>query len=116
MKILTKKRGGDKAFTMAEVLITIAVIGIVAAIMIPAMNYLIQTKVRKHQVSVAQQKFNRAAEMMTLNGKMGPYYTDTYDFVQNLANHLKITKICRVGSEPSNLPPVTDCFGEKSGA
>ncbi len=101
-----------KGFTLAETLIALAVIGIVAAIMMPALNYLIQTKVREHQVEVSKLKFNKASEMMTLNGKMGPYYVDTADFVDELQKHLKLVRVCRVGNSPNDLPPVSDCFGE----
>ncbi len=49
---------------------------------------------------------------MAVQNKIGPYYSNTYEFVDELRNYLKIAKICRVRDEPSNLPPVTDCFGE----
>ena len=108
-----KKKNDKKiGFTLAETLIALVVTGVVAAIMIPALSALIQTRVREHQVAVAQRKFNKAAEIMILNGKMGPYYSNTNDFVNELQKYLKIVQVCKVGNSPSNLPPITTCFGE----
>ncbi len=106
------KKSFLRAFTLAEVLIALAVIGVVAAIIIASSVPKIQARVREHQISVAKIKFNRALEMMVLNGKVGPYYTDTYDFVSEFQKYLKINRVCRVGNSPSELSPVTDCFGE----
>ncbi len=111
-----KSHSCQKAFTLAETLIAIVVIGIIAAVMLPAMNQLFQKKVRTHQSEVAQMKFKKAAEMMMLNGKMGPYYDNTYEFVKELSHYLKINQICRVGDSPNNLPPVASCFGEDYGS
>ncbi len=107
-----QKKGWNKGFTLAETLIALAVIGIVAAIMIPALSYLIQTKVRERQVEVAKLKLNKALEQMVFNEKLGPQYADTLDFVNELKKHFKINHICRVGDSPSELPPVTSCFGD----
>ncbi len=105
-------QGGNKGFTLAETLIALVVIGIVAAIILPAMSTLIQTKVRERQVEVAKIKFTKALEQMTLQEKLGPQYADTLDFVNELRNHFKINYVCRVGDSPSELPPVTSCFGD----
>ena len=101
-----------EAFTLAESLITMAVVGVVAVIVIPSMTQNIQARVRTRQVEVAQLKFNKAAQLMTLNSEMGPYYSSTQDFVSNFSKYMKINTICRVGDSPSELPPVTDCFGD----
>ncbi len=111
-----KKKNDKKiGFTLAETLIALVVTGVVAAIMMPALNYLIQTKVREHQVEVSKQKFDKAVELMALNGKIGPFYNNTYEFVKELSKYLKINMICKVGSEPSNLPPISSCFGNEYG-
>ncbi len=82
------------AFTLTETLIALTVLGIVAAITIPSLNYLIQNKVRQNQVDVAKTKFTKAMEAMAQNNKVGPYYENTEEFVKELLNYLKISRIC----------------------
>ncbi len=97
---------------MAEVLITLAIVGVVAVLVIPSLTVSVTNKARERQVEVSKVKFNKAAQLMALNNSIGPYYSDTYEFVQNLGKYLKINLVCRVGDNPSNLPPVGSCLGE----
>ncbi len=84
-----KKRG----FTLAEVLITLAIVGVVAAITMPALIANIQERVKTARIQNIKQKFSKATDKMlsvtTLNG-----YGSTIEFVNELQNHLKIAKIC----------------------
>ncbi len=82
-----------KAFTLAEVLITLAIVGVVAAITMPALIANIQERVKTACIQNIKQKFSKATDKMlsvtTLNG-----YGSTMEFVNELQNHLKIAKIC----------------------
>ncbi len=81
------------AFTLAEILITLGVIGVVAAVTMPTLVTNIQERVRKEQVRTVKYKFTKATEKMNSLGKIGRYNT-TMDFVNELKNHLSIAKIC----------------------
>ncbi len=110
-KIYSKifKRG----YTLAEVLLSIAVIGVIAAVVTGAAIPVFQEKTRNSQVNVSKRKFQKAQELMALNGEIGPYYSSTYDFVKAFGKYMSINRICKVGAEPSELPPVSACFGDK---
>ena len=81
------------AFTLAEVLITLGIIGIVAAMTLPTLNQAINKKVRAEQVRTVKYKFTKATEKMNSLGLIGPY-ASTDDFVDELQKHLKIMKRC----------------------
>ena len=86
-----KWRGG---FTLAEVLITLGVIGVVAAVTMPTLVTNIQERVRKEQVRTVKYKFTKATDKMNSLGKIG-HYDSTMDFVDELKKHLTIAKICQ---------------------
>ena len=81
------------AFTLAEVLITLGIIGIVAAMTLPTLNQAINKKVRTEQVRTVKYKFTKATEKMNSLGLIGPY-ASTDAFVDELQKHLKIMKRC----------------------
>ena len=81
------------AFTLAEVLITLGIIGIVAAMTLPTLNQAINNKVRAEQVRTVKYKFTKATEKMNSLGLIGPY-ASTDAFVDELQKHLKIIKRC----------------------
>ena len=82
-----------KAFTLAEVLITLGVIGIVSALMLPVLNQAVNKKVRAEQIRTVKYKFTKATEKMAMLGLIGPY-DSTAAFVAELQKHLKIMKVC----------------------
>ena len=88
--LLTTKKAG---FTLAEVLITLGIIGIVAAMTLPTLNQAINNRVRAEQVRTVKYKFTKATEKMNSLGLIGPY-SSTDAFVDELQNHLKIMKRC----------------------
>ena len=81
------------SYTLAEVLITIAILGVAAAITLPSMIHNIQEKVRNEQVRTAKYKLTLATDKMKSLELIGPY-SSTEAFVNELKNHLKILKIC----------------------
>ena len=81
-------------FTLAEVLITLAVIGVVAAITLP--NVIANINARSYaerQVNIAQ-KVTQAMEQMRAHGLLNQNYNTTDDFVDELQKFLKIAKRC----------------------
>lgn len=78
---------------MAEVLITIGVVGIVAAMTLPTLIQNIQERQRKEQVRTVKYKLTQATDKMKSLSLIGPYST-TEEFVTELKKHLKIAKVC----------------------
>ena len=81
------------AFTLAEVLITLGVVGIVAAMTLPTVMTNVNERIRKEQVRTVKYKLTQATDKMKSLGLIGPYAT-TEDFVNELRKHLKIAKVC----------------------
>lgn len=81
------------AFTLAEVLITLGVIGVVAALTLPTLIQNINGKIRAEQVRTVKYKFTKATDKMKSLGLIGPY-DSTAAFVAELQKHLKIAKVC----------------------
>ena len=90
------------AFTLAEVLITLGVIGIVAVVTMPTLVANIQERVRKEQVRTVKYKLTKATDKMKSLDKIGNY-DSTEAFVNELKNHLSISKICNSGN-------LTECW------
>ena len=97
-KTVKKQEFAEKwGFTLAEVLITLGVIGVVAAITMPTLVTNIQERVRKEQVRTVKYKLTKATDKMNSLGKIGVYGDDdtaTSNFVNELKKHLSIAKIC----------------------
>ena len=85
------------AFTLAEVLITLGIIGIVAALTLPALLTNVQSKVRAERSRSVQYKFSLATEKMARLNLIGPY-DSTDAFVDELQKHLKISKRCNASN------------------
>ena len=93
------------AFTLAEVLITLGIIGVVASMTIPTLmtnisNRQFETGAKKTEATLIQ-----ALLMMKANNALVGHGT-TENFVQELKNYLKIAKTC----ESSNL---SGCYPEE---
>ncbi len=84
------------AFTLAEVLITLGIIGVVAALTVPTLIANYQTKSWATASDVFKTKFTEAIKVMNVQGVLGRYgkYTTTEGFVKELQKHFKITKVC----------------------
>ncbi len=82
-----------RGFTLAEVLITLAIVGVVAAITMPALIANIQERVKTARIQNITQKFGKATDKMKSLSTLGGYAT-TMDFVNELQKHLKIAKVC----------------------
>ena len=97
----TAKKRIDKqkkaAFTLAEVLITLGIVGVVAALTLPALLTNVQAKIKAEQIRSAKYKFSLATEKMARLNLIGPY-DSTDAFVDELQKHLKISKRCNASN------------------
>ncbi len=93
-----------KAFTLAEVLITLAIIGIVAALTIPTLVQNYQERAWNTASQVFQRKLGEALRVMNVQGTLAGY-TTTEAFVDELSKHIKITRIC-------DNDDITTCFSD----
>ena len=96
-----KKNNG---FTLAEVLITLAIIGIVAALTIPTLIQNYQERAWGTASEVFQRKLGEALRVMNVQGTLAGY-TTTEAFVDELSKHIKITRICENDD-------ITTCFAD----
>ena len=93
------------AFTLAEVLITLAIIGIVAALTITTLIQNFQQEAWDTASEVFQRKLEESLKVMNVQGTLAGY-TTTEAFVDELSKHIKITRIC-------DNDDITTCFADK---
>lgn len=99
------KRKQKTAFTLAEVLITIAIIGTVSMMVLPGLQTNIRHKVLEAQAKVAARNIMEGIAIMTNLDRMGGY-SSTGPFLQELKKHINIVKICQ--QETGNIK--SDCW------
>ncbi len=90
------------AFTLAEVIITLGIIGIVAALTMPALITNYQNRVFETSKTVFETRMGQALQQMNIAEELTGY-TETEQFVDALKKYMKIIKVC----EPGKL---TSCF------
>ena len=91
------------AFTLAEVLITLGIIGVVAAMTLPAFISNVQGRIQAKRVENINQKLSKVTDKMAVqSGLIG--YPDTMAFVQEMKKHMSIAKVC----DNSHL---SECWG-----
>ena len=81
------------AFTLAEVLITLGIIGIVAAMTLPAMIANVQERILNEQARNTKYKITQATDKMKSLGLLGGY-SSTEEFLKEFTKHYKVAKIC----------------------
>ena len=94
----------SRGFTLAEVLITLAIIGIVAALTIPTLVQNYQERAWNTASQVFQRKLGEALRVMNVQGTLAGY-TTTEAFVDELSKHIKVTRIC-------DNDDITTCFAD----
>ena len=99
------KGSWSKGFTLAEVLITLGIIGVVAALTIPTLVQNYQQRAWNTAATVFERKLEEALKTMNVKQTLAGY-KDTETFVNELSKHLKITKICKNND-------ITSCFSDK---
>ena len=82
------------AFTLAEVLITLGIIGVVAALTIPTLVSNYKQRAWDTAATVFERKLEESLKAMNTQQTLAGY-SNTLDFVNELSNHFKITKICQ---------------------
>ena len=93
------------AFTLAEVLITLAIIGVVAAITIPSLVKNYNEKAWSTAQKVFTERLEVATRQMNTEEKLAGY-SSTMDFVNELKKYIKITRVC----DNNNI---TKCFNKE---
>lgn len=88
--------GTHAAFTLAEVLITLAVIGVVAVLTLPGLIQNHNDKALATAQTVFLRRFQEAAKQMNADGQMTGYST-TEAFVNEFKNYMKNMQICEAG-------------------
>lgn len=108
-----KKNNSHIAFTLAEVLITLAIIGVVAAMTIPSLIQKYKDQAAVSQLKKVYSVLTQAWELMTL--EYGPVSewnltanTGQEDMLmERLSKYLKFNKICKTTDPQTCLPKVT---------
>ena len=85
---------GRTAFTLAEVLITLSVIGIVAALTIPSMIENHNNKAWKTAKDLWDKKLVEATRQMNIDGVMTGVASTTEDYMNYFKKYVKVIKTC----------------------
>ena len=93
------------AFTLAEVLITLAVIGVVAVLTLPNLIQSHNEKAWSTAKSVFEKRLEVATRQMNTEEKLAGY-DSTMDFVNELKKYIKITRVC-------DSDNITKCFDKE---
>jgi len=85
-----------RTFTLAEVLITLAIIGVVAALTIPTLWAKIGTIVNSNRKEVIEDRLLEGLNQLNTldNGLTASQYEDTEGFVKALSKYYKMSQIC----------------------
>ncbi|MFI3300616.1 MAG: type II secretion system protein [Candidatus Gastranaerophilales bacterium] len=114
-RVIPLRRRGDRevgvvsiakrfAFTLAEVLITLGIIGVVAAMTMPSLISNMQSKALERKQELFDGRLEEAMNQMRFHEKLTGY-TSAMDFVETLGEYIKINEVC----DSSEL---TECFPE----
>ncbi|MFI3299995.1 MAG: type II secretion system protein [Candidatus Gastranaerophilales bacterium] len=88
-----KKNFRHYAFTLAEVLITLGILGVVSAMTLPNMISSYQTEVLEKKKSLFDGRIEEAMNQMRFHEKLTGY-SNLEDFVEELGKYIKIDIIC----------------------
>ena len=94
-----------RGFTLAEVLITLGVIGVVAALTIPGLITNMNNKVRNTRITTINAKLKQGTDKLMIMGHINGYDT-TEKFVTALSEHMKIASVC-------SADKIDECFPYK---
>lgn len=100
--LLTKNH---KAFTLSEALVTLAIIGVIAMLVIPSLTTYFRNKIWSTSDSAFKNKFENAIQDMHTQDTLGGH-PNTMSFVNELAKNYRINKIC-------TSDKITSCFEDK---
>ena len=102
-------RGGKKdvAFTLAEVLITLGVIGVVAALTMPTLLKNIAERSNSEAQANLAQKITKSMDLMRADGGLERTYNSTDEFVDEFSKYIKISTRC-------DADHIADCWPTKT--
>ena len=93
LKVSKSSTENKKGFTLAEVLITLGIIGVVAVMTMPILVQNVQSRIKEKRIENIHQKLSKATDKMAVqSGLTG--YGSTMAFVQEMSKHIKLAKIC----------------------
>ncbi len=95
----------QQAFTLAEVLITLGIIGVVASLTMPGLVRDYQSRIYETSKTVFKTRMGEALRQMNIADNLTGY-TETKQFVDALKKYMKIIKTCEQDK-------VTECFVDK---
>ena len=95
----------NKAFTLAEVLITLAIIGVVAALTIPTLVAKINQKVSENrQTTIEARLLDGINRYSAMEDGLSMKYETTYDFLVGLSKFYKMSQICKADEITKCVP------------
>ena len=99
--VLLRRQG----FTLAEVLITLAIIGVVAAMTIPTLiTKMNQRAAEARQKTIEARLLDGINRYSTLEDGLSKPYETTYDFLVGLSKHYKMAQICKADEITKCIP------------
>lgn len=109
-----KRKNG---FTLAEVLITLAIVGVVAAITIPSLLALINDKVNANRREVIEDRLIQGLNQLNTldDGMNASQYEKTEDFVKALSKYYKMSQICAADEMSKCFPYATITYTDDEG-
>ena len=105
MGVERSPRLGFHGFTLAEVLITLGIIGVVASMTIPTLVANYQERTYNTAATVFERKLGEALKVMNSQQTLAGF-DSTEDFVEELSKHFKTNKVCQNDK-------LMDCFEEE---
>ena len=94
-----------KTFTLAEVLITLAIIGVVAALTIPTLiTKMSQRAAEARQKTIEARLLDGINRYSALEDGLSQHYETTYDFLVGLSKHYKMAQICKADEITNCIP------------
>ena len=92
-------------FTLAEVLITLAIIGVVAAMTIPTLiTKMSQRAAEARQKTIEARLLDGINRYSALEDGLSQHYDTTYDFLVGLSKHYKMAQICKANEITNCIP------------
>lgn len=84
-----------KAFSLGEVLTTLTIIGVIAALILPAFMYGTNDSSLKKSRNAISKKLGDGFGAMRVGGALGETYANTTEFVEAMKSYFNIAKVCQ---------------------